>query len=206
MKKFMNSKTAGRLGWAALLILAAGPLLAQQGPPGNGFDPQQMRQRMLQRVRDQLEVTDDSEWKLVSERVTKVMDARRSAGSGGGGLGMFGGPGGPPPGGGGQGGGAGGVPPGANNSASGGQPPSGPPPGGFGGGFGGGFNREPNPELEALQKAIESKASAAELKTRMAELKAARTKKTADLEKARDDLRQVLSARQEAIAMTMGLL
>lgn len=206
MKKFMNIKKTGKLGWAAMLMLAAMPLMAQQGQPGGGFDPQQMRQRMLQRVHDQLEVTDESEWKLISERVTKVMDARRAASTGGGGgFGMFGGPGGPPPGAGGFGGGGpAGGPPGANDSGPGaGSGPGGPPPGAF---AGGGFNRERSPEVEALQKAIESKASATELKTRMEEVKTARIKKTGDLEKARDELRQVLSARQEAIAMTMGLL
>jgi hypothetical protein len=133
-----------------------------------------MRQRMMQRLREQMEVPDDSEWKVISERATKVMDARRAARSGGGGPGMFG----PPPGG-----------------------PGGPPPGGPGG-----FNPQPNPSLDALRKALDDKASAAELKAKVAEYKADLQQKRAALESAQDSLRQVLSARQEAIAVLAGLL
>ncbi len=70
----------------------------------------------------------------------------------------------------------------------------------------GGFNRPPNPELEALRKAIEDKASTSEIKTKLAALRAARQKKEAELEKAQEELRAVLSARQEAVAVTLGLL
>jgi len=56
-----------------------------------------MRQRMLERMRDQFDVKDDAEWKAISQRIEKVMQARRSVGGGGGpgGFGMSGGPGGP---------------------------------------------------------------------------------------------------------------
>jgi len=205
MKKIIHSNAVGIFSLATLLFLPIRSAQAQNGPPQAGFDPQQMRQQMMQRLRDQFEIADDAEWKLVSERITKVMDARRAANSGGGpgGFGMFGGPGGPPPNRSGDNGPGGAVPPGGNGGQN---PPAGagfngPPPGGMRE-----FRREPNPELEALQKAIDAKAPAAELKAKIAELKAARSKKQAELEKAHDDLRQVLSARQEAIAMTMGLL
>jgi hypothetical protein len=69
-----------------------------------------------------------------------------------------------------------------------------------------GFSREPNPELDALRAAIQAKATSAQLKAKMAQLREARKKKEADLEKAQEDLRQILSVRQEAIAMTLGLL
>src|SRR5688572_15764411 len=59
------------------------------------FDPAQMRQRMMERVREQLEITNDDEWKIVSERAEKVMTARRDAGGFGGGGMMFGRGGGP---------------------------------------------------------------------------------------------------------------
>jgi hypothetical protein len=207
MKRTTKIKTFNAFGLASLLFLAGPTVRAQQGPPQGGFDPQQMRQRMMQRVREQFEVSDDSEWKIISERLTKVMDARRAAnsGPGPGGFGFFGVPGGgPPPNFGGGQGGPGGPPPnGDNSNGPGGAGPGGPPPGGPGPGV---VNREPNPELEALQKAIEAKAPSAELKAKMAELKAARAKKQADLEKAREDLRQVLSVRQEAVATMMGLL
>jgi len=199
MKLRNNFKPLVALGTAALLFSGAVHLKAQDRP---NFDPEQMRQRMLQRLRDQMEVPDDSEWKVISERVTTVMDARRAVRMGGG---MFGpppgGPGGPPPGGGDSGSGPAGGPPGGDQ---GGPPPGftgGPPPGGPGG-----FNPQPNPSLEALRKAVDDKASASELKAKIAEYKADLQQKRAALESAQDALRQVLSARQEAIAVLAGLL
>jgi hypothetical protein len=60
--------------------------------------------------------------------------------------------------------------------------------------------------LDALRKAVDGKAPNSELKTKLADLKEARKKKQEALEKAQEDLRQLLSVRQEAIAATMGLL
>lgn len=60
--------------------------------------------------------------------------------------------------------------------------------------------------MEALRKAIQANASSTELKARIADLQAARAQKRADLEQAQAQLRQVLTARQEAIAMVLGLL
>ena len=57
-----------------------------------------------------------------------------------------------------------------------------------------------------MQKAIESKASADELKAKLAKLREARKQKEANLEKAQEELRKVLSVRQEASAVLMGLL
>ena len=75
-------------GVATLLSLAAGNLSAQER---RNFDPEEMRQRMMDRYREQLEVKNDDEWKLLSERITKVSDARRDLGGPGGfGRGGFG--------------------------------------------------------------------------------------------------------------------
>jgi hypothetical protein len=63
-----------------------------------------------------------------------------------------------------------------------------------------------NPEGEALQRAIDAKASNAELKAAVAKLVEARKQKQAALEKAQEDLRKLLSVRQEAIAYSLGLL
>jgi hypothetical protein len=204
----------GALGTAACLFLGAANLQAQEQSRGN-FDPAQMRQRMLERVREQLDVKEDSEWKVISERIEKVFTLRRSIGDGGG-PGGFGPPGGGRGGPGGS-GDAGGPPPqmggqGADDAQGGPGGPGGPggfgPPGGGPGGPGGpmGFSREPNPELDALRAAIDAKATSAELKAKLTQLREARKKKEADLEKAREDLRQILSIRQEAIAVTFGLL
>ena len=69
-----------------------------------------------------------------------------------------------------------------------------------------GVHFTPSPEAEALQKAIDAKASNAELKAAMAKYNAARKEKQEALDKAQAELRKVLSVRQEAIAVSSGLL
>jgi hypothetical protein len=212
MKTPVRSIIMGALGTATWLLLGAGNLSAQDRPPQGNFDPAQMRQRMLERVREQFDVKDDAEWKAIAERIEKVMQARRSAGGGGGsgGLGFpggRGGPGGP----GGQGFAGGPPPPGGPGGPDSFGPPGGAPPPSPEGVQGrppgaGGFGRETSPELDALRKALDNKASAAEIKAKLADLRAARKKKEAELEKAQDNLREILSARQEAVAVTLGLL
>ncbi len=68
------------------------------------------------------------------------------------------------------------------------------------------MNREANPDLDALQKAIEAKASPDEIKAKLARVRDARKEKEAKLEKAQESLKEVLSVNQEALAVTMGLL
>lgn len=154
----------------------------QGGPPN--FDPEQMRQRMMERYREQLDIKGDAEWKLIEERITKVSDARREVGFGGMARGMFGpgGPGGRGPGGGND---------GANANRQNRR---------------GGFGGATLPEAEDLQKALDAKASPDEIKAKLAKLRDAKKAKQADLAKAQDDLRKVLSVRQEAVAVMMGLL
>ena len=162
------------------LCSGANRLAAQNQPPGRGnFDPEQARQRMMERYKEQLDVKDDAEWKLISERIEKVTTARREVGFGGGGGFARGGRGGP------GGGGAGG------GQAAGGR---------------GAFGGEPSPEAQALQKAIEAKAPADELKSKLAKFREARKVKEANLEKVQEDLRKVLTPRQEAVAVLAGLL
>jgi len=153
----------------------------QGGGPGGGgqFDPAQFRQRMMDRYKEQLEITDEGDWKAIQPMVEKVSEVRMSlmATSARGFGGRRGGQGGQ----GGQGG------------------PGGP--GGPGGMFG-----ATSPEVEALQKAIDAKASNSELKQAVAKVADARKAKEAELAKAQDALRKVLSVRQEALAMLNGLL
>ena len=165
--------------------------LAQQDnaapPPGRGnFDPAQFRQRMMDRVKEQLEITDDGEWKAVEPLVQSVMDARMAS-MGGMGRGMFGGPR--------RGGGAGGNGGGGNGGGGADQPRR-----------GGGFGQTPSPEAEALQKAVDAKAPKAEIKAAMEKFVASRKAKQAELEKSQEELRKVLTTRQEAIATLNGLL
>jgi hypothetical protein len=69
-----------------------------------------------------------------------------------------------------------------------------------------GFGGEPSPEAQALEKAIESKASNSEMKAALAKLQESRKAKQADLETAQANLKKVLSVRQEAILTAQGLL
>ncbi len=177
-------------GVAALTCLGSNSLFAQNGGGGGGFQnwrnmsPEERQQAMMNNVKEELEVKDDAEWQAIQPLVQKVMEARRDAFTGGGmGMrGMFGG--------------------GRNRGGD-----QGGDQGGQGGRRGGMFGQmAPNPERDALQKAIESKAPKAEVKAALDKYIASRKAKQADLEKAQADLRKVLTARQEAIATLNGLL
>jgi len=78
--------------------------------------------------------------------------------------------------------------------------------GGPGGGGPGGFGGTPDPEQEALQKAIDDNAPSAQIKAALAKYEAVRKTKQAKLEAAQAELRKVLSVRQEAQATLLGLL
>ena len=65
---------------------------------------------------------------------------------------------------------------------------------------------EPSAEVTDLQKAIDSNASAADIKAKLAKLREANAATEAKLEAAQEDLKKLLSARQEAVAVINGLL
>jgi Spy/CpxP family protein refolding chaperone len=58
------------------------------------FNPEDMQARMLTAIRERFGISNDEEWALISQRITKVMELRRTTGGGMGG-GFRGGPGGP---------------------------------------------------------------------------------------------------------------
>ena len=145
------------------------------------FDPARMQQMMLDRYREMLEVTNDDEWAAIKPLVQKVTEARMASFAGMGRGMMMGGPG--------RGG------PGGGPNAQGG------PGGGRAGMFG-----QPMPEADALQKSIDAKASKAEIKAALEKFVAARQAKQNELQQAQDNLRKVLTARQEATATLNGLL
>ena len=171
---------------AFVMFVSASPVAAQQGQGRGNFDPAEFRQRMMDNYRERLEIKGDDEWKAIQPLIEKVTEARREVGFGGGGFG-FG------RGGGGRRGGGG------NNDAQ----ADGNNQGGRRGGFRGG---EPSPEAEELQKAIDSNASKDELKAKLTKFREARKDKEAKLAKAQEDLKKVLSVKQEAAAVLMGLL
>jgi hypothetical protein len=130
-----------------------------------------MQQRM-DSIRDQMDVKDDAEWKIIQERATKVMEARRDA-----------------------------MPPmGMRGGRRGGDNTPG------GGNRGGMFGQQSSPELEALNKTIENNAPADQVKDALAKYRAARKVKEAALEKAQAELLKVLTPKQEAVAVSNGLL
>jgi hypothetical protein len=83
-------------------------------------------------------------------------------------------------------------------------------PGGRGGPGGpggpGGFGAQASEEHQALQKAVDEKASVAQIKDALAKYRAARKDKQAKLEAAQANLKKVLTIVQEAQAVLMGLL
>jgi hypothetical protein len=151
------------------------------GRQRGNFDPAQFQQRMLERYRERLEITDDAEWKAIQPLVQKVLDARTALDSAR--RAMFDR---------GNRGNRGGRTD-RNNSDQAQQPPQQP-------------QRPSDPAAETLQRAITEKASNSDLKAASARYLASRKAKQADLEKAQDELRMVLTQRQEAIAMLAGLL
>ena len=177
-------------GVAAALMLSAGTVSAQNDNGGDGggggggggfrnrgnFDPAQFQQRMMDNIREQLGFTNDTDWNAVQPLIQKVTDARRDVGFGGGMGRMFG----------------------RNRGGGGGN-------GGPGGGRGG-FGPQPSPEAEALQNAIDANAPAAQIKDALAKYETSQKAKQAKLVQAQEDLRKVLTTKQEAQATLLGLL
>ncbi len=163
-------------GMAALLSAGAQQAMAQAGGGGGGgFDPQQFMQRRLERIHEQMGITNDTEWNVIEGRAQKVFEAQAALfgfrGRGGGGR---------------QNGGGG------DNAG--------------GGGRRGGFGGPPSPELESLQNAVQNNAPTEQIKAAMEKLRAARKAKEAALEKAQEDLKGVLTVKQEAVAVANGLI
>ncbi len=154
---------------------------AQAGPGGRQFDPARMRQMMEQRMREQLGAT-EQEWKVLGPRVTKVAElGRQTSGFGRGGM-MFG-----------MGGRRGG--PGGNR---------------FGGGRPGAPDREPTAvekAQEQLRTVLENtSATPDQIKKELTALRAAKEKAKQQLAAAQQELRKIVTVRQEATLVMMGML
>jgi hypothetical protein len=152
------------------------------GNAGANFDPAQLMQRRVDNVRQQLDITNDTEWSAIQPLVQKVLEAQQAAQQGGGrgGFGGFGG---------GRRGGNNG-PNGNNGNAN----------------VGGRGGAQTNPEAEALRQAVENDAPAAQLKDLLAKYNAAQKAKQAALAAAQANLRKVLTVKQESMATLIGLL
>lgn len=193
------------LGLVTLLFSAGSSLVAQNAAGGadaggrrrggatddpnadrRNMSPEDMQARMLTSLRERFEVTDDEEWKLIAQRLTAVMEQRRTAAGGGMGgmVGMFG---------------RGGPPGGGGGGPGGGQDPNRTSRGGRGTGAS-------NSEVALLSNAVRDKLPDAEIKSRLERVREVRRENELKLAKAQEEFRAVLSVRQEALAVVSGLL
>jgi hypothetical protein len=155
------------------------------GGRGGNFNPAQFQQRMMQRIQQALGASDD-EFAAIQPKIQAVMDLQRDANSNP--RGMFG------MGRGGRGGGGGG--------------PGGGGPGG--GGFGGPSTQPASPVQAALADLRttldDQNASPDVIKSKLDTLRQARAKARQDLAVAQQDLKSVLTQRQEAVMVLYGYL
>jgi hypothetical protein len=154
-----------------------------RGGPGGQFDPAQMRQRMMDRMKEQLGA-DDASWKVLEPRLMKVMELSRQAdGMGRGGMfGMMGGMRGQR---------------GGNNA----------------GDQGGRQRPQRDPATmtpvekaqEQLRTTLENQsAPPEEIKKNLTALREAREKARQELATAQQELKKILTVRQEALLVMMG--
>jgi hypothetical protein len=170
----------------------------QGGPGGRQFDPERMRQMMEQRLREMLGAT-EQEWVVLGPRVMKVQELSRQVG----GRGMMGGPGGMMGGPRGMMGGPGGMQGGRRGQQGG---PGGNQPGGR-------FGAQDR-ELSAVEKAQQelqtllqnTEATPESIKQGLTRLRSAKETAKQNLAKAQQELRKVLTVRQEALCVLMAML
>jgi hypothetical protein len=180
-------------GMAAALICGASSVSAQDQNPGGGgpgggggfgggrgggFDPAQMQQRMMDRIRDNLNFTNDTDWNAVQPLVQKVFDAQRDVRANQmAGMRMA-------------------FRRNNNNNQDDNQRRQ-----RFGGFFG-----QPSPEFTSLQDAVNNNAPDSQIKDLLSRYTASQKAREDKLKSAQDNLRAVLTVKQEAAATLMGLL
>jgi len=154
------------------------------------FNPEQFREAMAQRLKTELKVSDE-EWKVLQPLIENVTNKQRDAmvGSFGGNFGRNrsrnGG--------------------GGNNSSTQGSSQN----NGTGQTANNSSNRgrAPSPEMEALKQVLDTEgASNEDLKAKLSAVRDIREKNFDALKSAREDLRKVLTLRQEAALVMMGIL
>ena len=152
----------------------------QRGQGGqNNFDPAAMRERMMARYKEQLG-SNDEEWKVLQPKLEKVLTAQRDA---------------------------------RNTAGFGGR-------GGTGGTRGnrGGTNNNAQAQADQNQSAVtraaaelrttveDKGATAEQLAAKVTALREAKEKAKADIATAQKELRELLTARQEAVLVSSGIL
>ncbi|MHB1155595.1 MAG: hypothetical protein ACYC26_02020 [Phycisphaerales bacterium] len=177
--------TRNRLMLSVLAMTLLIPMIAMaQDAPRNDdgqgrrqrFDPAQMRQRMMERIKTELKVTDD-EWTVLQPKVEKVMTLQRDLMMGmfGGRMGRraFGGPGG-------------------DNA----QPPADAAP----------QSEIVKASADLRTALADDNTPAATINEKLLAFRTARAKVQTDLDVARKDLRELLTPRQEAVLVMSGTL
>ena len=183
----MQRKLLAAMAALALTVAISGAgtsVVAQDGAgqqprrEGQRMDPAEMRQRMMDNLRERLGATEE-EWQALEPKVAAVLEAQQKARAGGMGMAMGmgrGGQGGP--GGRGQGG------PGAEQDQG-----------------------ELAVAARELRTVLEDENAAGEqIVERLEAFRGARQKAEGELDQARDDLQGLLTQRQEAMLVMMGLL
>jgi hypothetical protein len=132
-----------------------------------------LQQQMVNNYREQLGVTNDAEWGIIQERLSKVASLRMGTMVNSS-LGLLGG-----------------------MRRGGGMGPN---------GGGRAFGAQSDPNAESLQNSIDRNGSNAQIKTALTKLRDGRKAKQAELDKAQEELRGVLTVRQEAILVLAGML
>ncbi|MFC1838273.1 hypothetical protein ACFL1N_01735 [Thermodesulfobacteriota bacterium] len=186
---------------AIILISVAIPAAAQAQPAGNGnapgasgfqgrqgmtsFDPGQMQNMISNMFKEQLGISDD-EWTVIGPKVMNVLTLSSQSRANPMRMMRAGRPGGP----GGQ----------ATPDMQGQRQMRNRMPGIFGQG-------EEDENMQALQKLLEDKnADASQIKQLVTKVRKAREKSQRELAAAKKELRELLTVRQEAILISMGLL
>jgi hypothetical protein len=147
-----------------------------RGGGRGGFDISQVMPLFMEGIRLHLEVANDDEWNVIEPRLEKSVKLKIEVLT----LGLDG---------------------------------LGDMFGQFGGGGGGGamarfggLMGDPDPSVDALKTALDNNAPVAEVKAAMAKVREFRQQKRAALAKAQQDLKDILSVRQEATLLRVGLL
>lgn len=172
---------------AMMIGLFSGAAFSEENPPpGNrpnrgNFDMEQFRQRMMERMKEQLGVNDE-EWKVLQPKLEAVQKLSMQSRMGGMGFGR-----------GRRGGGGGG---GEGGTAAPAPAPAADP------------NRsDVENKTQALRTLVENKdADPKAVAEKVKELREAREKAKIDLKKAQDELRELVTPRQEAQLILMGTL
>jgi hypothetical protein len=148
----------------------------QRGGNGGNFDPAAMRERYMTQLKEQLG-SPDEEWKLLQPKLDKVLTVQRESRGTRGGFG-------------------GGRTRGGNNQDANATPAA---------------PAQPQSAVAAasddLRKAVADKSTSPEdLAKKITALREAKEKAKSDLAAAQKELRELLSARQEAVLITNGIL